>query len=104
MDSSFDLCEQCYQALKEMNIVESKRQFSIQILGSRCLGLFSVICCRKRRLSNNSLKHLTEKMYQISMSFNDLRLKSLAKQCSVLVSKRFEEYFGKIKYLNLVKE
>lgn len=90
-DESLDYVNECYAVLKNLNIVDSKYQFSKQFLG-RCANYYGVMICEKRKTPNDILYHLNQKMAQLVECFQDERLKPLLEQGQKILNTRFERY------------
>lgn len=91
-DESLKYVNECYEVLKDMDIIDSKYQFSKQFLG-KCANYYGVMICENRKAPNDMLYHLTQKMAQLAECFNDNRLKPLLDKGTDLLNKRFEQYF-----------
>lgn len=91
MNDSLSYIIQCYNLLKEMNIIESKYQFSRQFLNS-CPNYYSVMISQNRKVPNHMLHYLNKKIKQISECFNDKRIKPLLIEGVDLLNKRLEKF------------
>lgn len=91
-DDSLKYVNECYEVLKDMDIIDSKYQFSKQFLG-KCANYYGVMLCENRKAPNDMLYHLNQKMAQLTECFNDSRLKPLLDKGVDILNKRFEQYF-----------
>lgn len=91
-DESLKYVNECYEVLKDLNIIDSKYQFSKQFL-NRCPNYYGVMICENRSAPNNMLYYLNQKMTQITECFNDNRLQPLLKKGADILNKRLERYF-----------
>ena len=96
MDDSTKYIDECFKVLLDLEIIDSKYQFSEQFLG-KCKNYYGVICSEKRKASNDLLYNLNQKMKQIAECFDDERLKPLvAKGKSILkerIAKIVERFY-----------
>lgn len=91
MDESTKYVNDCYNLLSEMQIIDSKYQFSEQFLG-KSKNYYGVMLCENRRASNDLLYNLNQKMAQINECFNDSRIKPLLVKGVDILNQRFERY------------
>lgn len=95
-DESAKYVKDCYELLYDMQIIDSKYQFSLQFLG-KSKDYYSIMICRKRRASNDLLHLLNEKMAQITECFDDKRLKPLLEQGRKILHERLKLLMARYK-------
>jgi hypothetical protein len=83
--------QDCFETLKEFNVIKTKRQFSKVILG-KGKGLTGVIICEERPLSNYVLGRLAEYMSETAKNIRNTRFQELATQGADLIMERVDEY------------
>lgn len=88
-DESAKYVKDCYELLSEMQIIDSKYQFSMQFL-QKSKDYYSILICQKRKASNDLLYNLNQKMIQLSECFKDERLKPLLQRGQQILQKRVE--------------
>lgn len=96
-DESLDYVNECYNVLKDMDVVSSKTQYSQQFLGTISPNYYGVMLCENRKAPNDMLYHLNQKMAQLTECFNDSRLKPLLDKGTDILNKRFERYLRCLK-------
>lgn len=84
----------CYDLLMELEIIDSKYQFSEQFLG-QCKNYYGVMLSENRRPTNNMLYNLSEKMEQLSECFTEPQFKQLAEDGQQILMSRLDKYLSR---------